>query len=278
MAGQNPNRPCLITHPHNPWRRQAGGRLGLCGNDAQPPETRVDYRGFIAKHPGVPVISHEIGQWCVYPNFEEIPKYAGCLKPKNFEIFRETLIAHHMGDQARDFLIASGKLQTLCYKEEIESALRTPGMGGFQLLDLHDFPGQGTALVGVPDPFWESKGYVTPAEYSRFCNSTVPLARLSKRVFTTDEKLEADIAKGVCQLFLTDSGGRCQAHFRRKWCSAIQVCPLSHFRKCLPSRAPLRFQRQALQFYSLPILIPQPFYYASSFDLLSSAQRRRRRH
>ncbi len=98
-----------------------------------------------------------------------------------------------MGDLAHQFLLASGKLQTLCYKEDIESALRTPGMGGFQLLDLHDFPGQGTALVGVLDPFWEDKGYVTAEEYSRFCNSTVPLARLSKRVFTTDERLEADI-------------------------------------------------------------------------------------
>ena len=56
-----------------------------------------------------------------------------------------------MADQAADFLHASGKLQALLYKEDIESALRTPGMGGFQLLDLHDFPGQGTALVGVLD-------------------------------------------------------------------------------------------------------------------------------
>ncbi len=158
--------------------------------NAKPPETITDYRDYIGARK-VPVISHEIGQWCVYPNFDEIPKYTGYLKPRNFEIFRDTLNAHHLGDQARAFLIASGKLQTLCYKEEIESALRTPGMGGFQLLDLHDFPGQGTALVGVLDPFWESKGYVTPAEYSRFCNATVPLARLAKRVFTTDETIEA---------------------------------------------------------------------------------------
>ena len=141
----------------------------------------------------MPVISHEIGQWCVYPNFDEMPKYKGYLKPKNFEIFRDTLRAHHMGDQAHQFLLASGKLQTLCYKEDIESALRTPGMGGFELLDLHDFPGQGTALVGVLIRFWDDKGYVTAEEYRRFCNSTVPLARLSKRVFTTDETLEADI-------------------------------------------------------------------------------------
>ena len=155
--------------------------------NALPPETRTDYRQFIAKH-AVPVVSHEIGQWCVYPNFDEMKKYTGYLKPKNFEIFRETLEAHGMGGQARDFLLASGKLQTLCYKEDIESALRTPGMGGFQLLDLHDFPGQGTALVGVLDPFWEKKGYVSAADYSRFCGPTVPLARLEKRVFTQDDE------------------------------------------------------------------------------------------
>jgi Glycosyl hydrolases family 2, sugar binding domain/Glycosyl hydrolases family 2, TIM barrel domain len=160
--------------------------------NARPPETRTDYRDFIQGQK-VPVISHEIGEWCVYPNFDEMPKYTGYLKPRNFEIFRDTLRAHGMGDLAHQFLLASGKLQTLCYKEDIESALRTPGMGGFELLDLHDFPGQGTALVGVLDPFWEGKGYVTAEEYSRFCNSTVPLARLSKRVFTSDERLEAEI-------------------------------------------------------------------------------------
>jgi hypothetical protein len=160
--------------------------------NALPPETRTDYRDFIQART-VPVISHEIGQWCVFPNFEEIPKYTGKLKPKNFEIFRDVLKEHHLGDRAKDFLMASGKLQTLCYKEEIESALRTPGMGGFELLDLHDFPGQGTALVGVLDPFWESKGYVTAAEYSRFCNSTVPLARMGKRVFTGDEAFAAEV-------------------------------------------------------------------------------------
>jgi hypothetical protein len=160
--------------------------------NAKPPETTTDYRAYINAR-RVPVISHEIGQWCVYPNFDEIGKYTGYLKARNFEIFRDKLAEHHMADQAHAFLIASGKLQTLCYKEDIESALRTPGMGGFQLLDLHDFPGQGTALVGVLDPFWESKGYVTPEEYRRFCNTTVPLARLSKRIFTADESLGAAI-------------------------------------------------------------------------------------
>jgi hypothetical protein len=157
-----------------------------------PPETLADYSDHVQRL-GAPIVSHEIGQWCVFPNFDEIAKYSGVLKARNFEIFRDLLAANHMGDQARDFLMASGKLQALCYKEEIESALRTPGFGGFQLLDLHDFPGQGTALVGVLDPFWDSKGYISAAEYRRFCNSTVPLARMARRYWRTGETFRADI-------------------------------------------------------------------------------------
>ncbi|HXK60616.1 MAG TPA: glycoside hydrolase family 2 TIM barrel-domain containing protein [Acidobacteriota bacterium] len=160
--------------------------------NSKPPETQTDYREYIQTY-DVPVVSHEIGQWCVYPNFDEISKYRGYLKPKNFEIFRDRLADHGMVDRAKAFLLASGKLQAICYKEEIESALRTKGMGGFQLLSLHDFPGQGTALVGVLDPFWDSKGYVTPEEFARFCGPTVVLARMPKRVYQSDEAFEVQI-------------------------------------------------------------------------------------
>jgi len=160
--------------------------------NAEPPKTDFDWSEKILDD-GIPVVSHEIGQWCVYPNFKEIEKYTGPLKAKNFEIFQESLIANNMEHLADSFLLASGKLQTLCYKADIEAALRTPGFAGFQLLDLHDFPGQGTALVGVLDPFWEEKGYVSPQEYSRFCNSTVPLARLEKRIFQEGETVTASI-------------------------------------------------------------------------------------
>ncbi len=81
----------------------------------------------------------------------------------------------------------------MLYKEEIESALRTPGFGGFQLLDIHDFPGQGTALVGILDPFWDSKGYIEPHEHHRYCSETVPLVRMKKRIWTTNETFGADI-------------------------------------------------------------------------------------
>ena len=160
--------------------------------NSEPPKTTYDWSKKV-KREGTPIVSHEIGQWCVYPNFKEIEKYTGVLKPKNFEIFRESLSAHHMGHLADSFLLASGKLQAICYKADIEAALRTSKFGGFQLLDLHDFPGQGTALVGVLDPFWEEKGYITPAEYRRFCNTTVPLARLEKRIFVEGETMTAGI-------------------------------------------------------------------------------------
>lgn len=160
--------------------------------NAHPPQTQFDWRNKVPGD-GIPVVSHEIGQWCVYPNFKEMEKYTGVLKPKNFELFRESLHAHNMGHLADSFLLASGKLQALCYKADIEAALRTPGFAGFQLLDLHDFPGQGTALIGVLDPFWEEKGYISPEEFRRFCNTTVPLARLEKRIFTEGETMTADI-------------------------------------------------------------------------------------
>jgi hypothetical protein len=160
--------------------------------NGQPPRTDFDYREYVSKFT-VPVVSHEIGQWCVYPDFKEIARYTGVLKPTNFEIFRETLTENNMGDQAEDFLMASGKLQALCYKADIEAALRTPGFAGFHLLQLNDFPGQGTALVGILNPFFESKGYITPEEFRMFCNQTVPLARMRKLIFRNNEFFSADI-------------------------------------------------------------------------------------
>jgi len=160
--------------------------------NAEAPKTNFDFQ-MVIQDKTMPAVSHEIGQWCVYPDLSEISKYTGVLKAKNFEIFKETLEEHHLGDLATKFLYASGRLQTLCYKADIETAFRTPGFGGFQLLDLHDFPGQGTALVGVLNPFWDTKGYVDGKEYSMFCNRTVPLARIQKFVWTNSETFKASL-------------------------------------------------------------------------------------
>jgi hypothetical protein len=139
----------------------------------------------------VPGVAHEVGQRAVYPDFDEIKKYTGVLYPRNFEVFRDTLRAHGMLDQAKDFCRVSGQMTAFLYKESIEALLRTPNCGGFQLLDLHDFPGQGTALVGLLDPFWDSKGIISPEKFREFCSPTVPILRLTKRTFTADETLMA---------------------------------------------------------------------------------------
>src|SRR6476646_2280349 len=118
----------------------------------------------------IPVISHEVGQWVAYPDFDVIKKFTGYLKPGNFEIFRDSLKEHNLLEKNKTFAELSSHFQFECYKEEIEANLRTPGLSGFQLLDLHDYLGQGTALVGLLDAFWESKGYVKAEEFRRFCN------------------------------------------------------------------------------------------------------------
>lgn len=161
--------------------------------NAQPPRSDYDWSDWVKKHPDAPTISHEIGQWCVYPNFAEMAKYTGFMQPKNYEVFREQAGRNGVLAQAHEFFLASGKLQALCYKADIEAALRTPGFGGFQLLGLSDFSGQGTALVGVLDAFWEPKDYLTADDYRRFAGPIVPLARLPKMLFTAGEKFSAEI-------------------------------------------------------------------------------------
>jgi beta-galactosidase len=141
----------------------------------------------------VPVVSHELGQWCAYPDFEVIKKFTGYMRPGNYEIFRDSAQKHGVLEYNKQFAWASGRFQLACYKEEIEANLRTPGLSGFQLLDLHDYVGQGTALVGLLDPFWEEKNYVKADEWRQFCGPLVPIVRLPKRVFITADKLEADV-------------------------------------------------------------------------------------
>ena len=141
----------------------------------------------------VPVIAHETGQRCMYPNFEEIKKYTGVLEPRNFYTFQERLAKNGMLAQAEDFFRATGAHTVLQYKEVNEALLRTSTSGGFQLLGLSDFPGQGSAFVGILDAFWESKGLVTPEKYRESCAPIVLLARLPKRTYTNEETFTAQL-------------------------------------------------------------------------------------
>ncbi|MGA2328805.1 MAG: sugar-binding domain-containing protein [Bryobacteraceae bacterium] len=155
-----------------------------------PPSTLKDYASEIAGI-RVPVVSHEIGEYQVAPDVRELPNYTGVLRARNLDLLIARLAKSGMLSQAEDFLRASGALAVLCYREDIEAALRTRGFGGFQLLDLQDFPGQGTALVGVLNAFMESKGLIEPARWRQFCSETVLLARMAKFAWTNGETFTA---------------------------------------------------------------------------------------
>jgi len=177
-------------YPASDYMIKSGPR-GLNWNNVRP-ETVSDYTAAIEKFT-IPYVTHEMGQWCVFPDFKEIKKYTGVTRAKNFELFQDNLRDHGMGDKAEDFLMASGKLQALCYKNEIEKSLRTKNSAGFQLLGLQDFPGQGTALIGVLNALWGGKNYINAKEWKRFCNSTVPLGRIEKFTYTSNETFKAAI-------------------------------------------------------------------------------------
>jgi hypothetical protein len=158
----------------------------------KPPHFNADYTSG-AEHIEIPLVSHEIGQYSVYPDMSEIEKYTGVLKPLNFIAVRNDLEKKGLLDLAPDFTYNSGKLAALLYKEEIERALKTPSFDGFQLLQLQDFPGQGTALVGLLNAFWESKGVISAEEFSQFNSEVVPLIRFEKAVYESGESFEASI-------------------------------------------------------------------------------------
>ncbi len=141
----------------------------------------------------VPIISHETAQFQTYPNYDEIAKYTGALYPYNMEIFRDRLKKAGMSDQAKAFHQASGQWSLRLYKQDIEMDLRTPNMAGFQLLDLQDYPGQGSAYVGILDAFLDTKGMCTAEEWRGFCAPVVPLLIADKFCYTNDEILHADI-------------------------------------------------------------------------------------
>ena len=142
--------------------------------------------------PKIPVVSHEIGQYETYPDFNEINKYTGVLRARNFEIFKERLEKAGLLDLANDYFRNSGTLAMQCYKEELEAALRTPDMAGFQILDIQDFSGQGTALVGVLDAFMDSKGLISDSHWRRFCSDAVIQAHFDSYVMKAGATIDVE--------------------------------------------------------------------------------------
>jgi hypothetical protein len=139
----------------------------------------------------VPVISHETAQFQTYPDYDEIKKYTGVLYPYNMEVFRDRLERAGMLDQAKDFHTASGLWSLQLYKQDIEMDLRTKNMAGFQLLDLQDYPGQGSAYVGILDAFMDPKGLCTEREWRQWCAPVVPLLVADRFCFTIEDGIHA---------------------------------------------------------------------------------------
>ncbi len=156
------------------------------------PNTQMTLQAGCSKSP-VPVISHETGQFQTYPNYDDIQKYTGVLYPYNMEIFRKRLEAAGMSDQAKDFHRASGLWSLELYKADIELDLRTEGMDGFQLLDLQDYPGQGSAYVGILDAFMDPKPVCTVRQWREWCNDVVPLAIMPSYIFTAGQRQDIEV-------------------------------------------------------------------------------------
>ena len=157
------------------------------------PNSVMNFDEALEKSP-VPVIGHETGQFQTYPNYEEMKKYTGVLAPWNFEVFRDRLEKAGMLEQADDFFKASGAWSVELYRADIEMNLRSKRMAGFQLLDLQDYPGQGSAYVGILDAFMDSKGIVAPETFYGFCAPLVPLALMKDHCWLNTQPLHIDVA------------------------------------------------------------------------------------
>lgn len=158
----------------------------------------VDAQSADALIPDVPVISHEVGQYVFYPDFSEIPHYAGPLKPRNIEAMRENLERAELYGEHEAFFRQTGHLAVECYKREIETLLRSREVSGFQLLDLQDYTGQGTALVGVLNAMMENKGLISAEEWREFCAGTVVLGEFASFTGMMGEDIRFDVQISEC--------------------------------------------------------------------------------
>lgn len=158
----------------------------------------VDAQSADALIPDVPVISHEVGQYVFYPDFSEISRYTGPLKPRNIEAMRENLERAGLYGEHEAFFRQTGHLAVECYKREIETLLRSREVSGFQLLDLQDYTGQGTALVGVLNAMMENKGLISAEEWREFCAGTVVLGEFASFTGMMGEDIRFDVQISEC--------------------------------------------------------------------------------
>ncbi|MCG8307080.1 MAG: hypothetical protein MI975_06770 [Cytophagales bacterium] len=216
------------------------------------PHTDWDFEDVYSKM-DIPIIAHEIGQWPVYPSWKEIDKYTGVLKARNLEEFKAQAEKNGIAHQAEDFRRASGALNQIMYKYEIESFLRTKSCAGIQLLSMQDYQGQGEALIGWLDAHWESKGITTPKKFKQHFDETVPLLRIKKFIWNSNETLEAtaqlshygqsEIADGTIVADVVDNHGRV-VHQQEWSIKSVPVGSLTELGKLSLPLYPIKKARQ----------------------------------
>lgn len=160
---------------------------------------------------GKPVFGFEVGQYEILPEFAQIDAYRGVTRARNLELVRETQRAANRLDDWETAVQATGELALRCYREEVEAVLRTPGMSGLSLLGLQDFPGQGTALVGMMDANLVPKPYdfARPERFRAFFTPVLPLIFLDRYTYTAGEELCASIQLA--------NYGKCDLEARPQW-------------------------------------------------------------
>ncbi len=185
----------------------------------------VDAQSADALIPDVPIISHEVGQYVFYPDFSEIPHYTGPLKPRNIEAMRENLEREGLYGEHEAFFRQTGHLAVDCYKREIETLLRSREVSGFQLLDLQDYTGQGTALVGVLNAMMENKGLISAEEWREFCAGTVVLGEFASFTGVMGEDIRFDVQISECDPEKQHTRIRCTLMDGERELCACDVAP-----------------------------------------------------
>lgn len=164
-----------------------------------------------------PVFNFEVGQYEVLPDFDECNDFKGVTSPENLLYIKERVEARGLSSQWKTYVEATGELSLLAYREEVEAVLRTRDMSGISLLGLQDFPGQGTALVGMLNSHLKPKPYAfaQPERFRQFMKDVVPLGLMDKYTYRDTEQLTCDIkianysnkAYAIsCKVFLEHSG------------------------------------------------------------------------
>ena len=158
------------------------------------PRTDWDYEDLYGVSK-VPVVAHEIGQWPVYPIWDELlAPFTGTMRPWNLSRHRDTAAKKNALRFQREYHAASAKLNRLIYKEEVESFLRTPSCAGLQLLEVQDYTGQAEALVGWRDPFYSLKsGFKDLPPFSTVWGSVTFLARFPRFTYEVGETFRATL-------------------------------------------------------------------------------------